>query len=65
MPIRPREQRGIRGLRVSASQVFDRDNDPIGELNVGRVFHARTGDAKGHVDLLTDHRARDRACAWS
>ena len=35
------------------AEVFDRDNDPIGELNVGRVFHARTGDAKGHVDLLT------------
>ena len=33
--------------------MFDRDNDPIGELNVGRVFHARTGEAKGHVDLLT------------
>ncbi|HEX3321920.1 MAG TPA: matrixin family metalloprotease [Terriglobales bacterium] len=35
------------------AEVFDQDNEPIGELNVGRLFHATSGAAAGRVDLLT------------
>lgn len=35
------------------ADIFDQDNNPIGELNVGRVFSAETGPAAGRIDLLT------------
>jgi hypothetical protein len=34
-------------------EVFDQENDPIGEINVGRVFGTETGPAAGRIDLLT------------
>jgi hypothetical protein len=34
------------------AEVFDEDNNPIGELNVGRVFTTETGPAAGRLDLL-------------
>lgn len=35
------------------ADVFDQDNHPIGELNVGRVFSTETGLPAGRIDLLT------------
>jgi hypothetical protein len=36
-----------------SAEVFDEDNNPIGEINIGRLFSTETGPAAGRIDLLT------------
>lgn len=49
----PQNNAGYEDYESLLAEVFDQDNEPIGELNVGRLFHAKTGDAAGRIDLLT------------
>jgi hypothetical protein len=49
----PETNKAYKHYQSLVAEVVDEDNNPVGEMNVGRVFSTETGPAAGRIDLLT------------